>query len=356
MPARLPHRVLVVAFSSQPPLAEAVAAAFGRRGVSTRIFHSWPCNTLFDRLIIHPVNHWAHNLRLVSKGVDLFQGHPKSHKEHRSRELLRLFREFQPDLVLLTGVQRFTPEVLPELQRSSPVFFWFTESEKRFGEIETELTHCHRAYFISTAALEEARRRGFERVRLLQHCLDKSQFYPLDLPKIYDWCFVGQWHERRQQYVEGLAKVSRNFVLYGTRWRKRNWRQPALWRRIRGRGIWGEPLTRLYNQTRVVINISVWGAEHQGGAGVNMRLLEVPACGACLLSDYSRDAALLLTPEQEFVSAASLPEMQERLRDLLADDQKRRRIAQAGYQRAVRSRSYDDLVEHLCRDWAAADW
>jgi spore maturation protein CgeB len=329
-----------------------VAAAFERLGVETRIFYSWPCNTWYDRWVIHPINHWAHNLRLVPKSHNLFAGHPKSHKEWRSRELVRICRDFQPDLAIITGVQRFKQEALKELHDQTKVFFWFTESEERFGEVIAELPFYLQVYAMSSASLEQARNCGVPEASLLQHAVDTALFRPLDLPKVWDWCFVGQWHERRQQYVEGLKEVSKNFIIYGSRWRKHNLGNPALLLRIRGTGIWGEELIRLYDQTRVVVNISVWGDETKGGSGVNMRLLEVPACRACLLTDYSRDAASLLVPDQEFVSADSLEDMQLKLAALLEDDEKRRRIAQAGYEKAAGIRSYDDLVDQICRDWA----
>ncbi len=351
MAGSLSRRVLIVWYNPQPPLAESLAAAFARRGAETRIFYSWPCNTLYDRYVIHPVNHYAHVLRLVPKSVNLFEGHPKSHKEWRSKKLLDVYRDFKPDLVLIAGVQRFKPETLKELFETSTVFFWFTESEKRFPEIAGELPYYHHFYAISSASVERARKSGCQASSLLQHALDPALFHPMEMPQIYDWCFVGQWHPRRQHYVEGLAQVSKNFVIYGPRWRKHNYFKPSVFVRIKGREIWGEKLLKLYNQTKVVINISVWGDETKGGHGVNMRLLEVPACRACLLSDYARDANMLLTPEQEFVSAGSLPEMQAKLAELLADEERRRRTAQLGYKRVSRLRTYDDLVEEISADW-----
>ena len=102
-----------------------------------------------------------------------------------------------------------------------------------------------------------------------------------------------------------------------------------------------------------MINVSVWSEEDKGGTGVNLRLLEVPACRTCLLTDYSRDAQRLLTPGQDFVSAASLPEMQRKLSELLADEGLRRQIAQQGYAKASQVRNYDHFVAQICADWAA---
>lgn len=348
-----PQRVLIVANDNKPPTAEGLAAAFGRRGIRASLFYSRSHNSLYDRLVIHTVNHYAHTLRLAPKTVDLFEGHPFSHKEVRCRELLRQSRAFAPNLVLLLRGIRYKPETLRELGQISALFCWYTESEDRFPEIEPELPLYRHIYFFSSRSLELARQRGFQNVGLLQHAVDTSRFYPLKVRKKYDWSFVGTWHERRQRYIEGLKEVSSNFVIYGPNWRRSNFRNPSLWLRIRGEGIWGEPLTRLYNQTRVVVNISVWGKEQQKGGGVNMRLLEVPACRACLLTDDSQDAEFLLTPGEDFASASSLPEMQRKLAELLADEELRNRMAANGFARASRVRTYDHLVEEIIRDWAA---
>ncbi|MDI6854593.1 MAG: glycosyltransferase [Deltaproteobacteria bacterium] len=351
LPEKLPRRVLIVTQVDKPPLAAAIADAFRSRGMETRVFYSWLCNTWFDRLVIRPANHYARTLRLIPKSQNLFQGHPKSHKEWRSRQAIELCRDFKPELILITGVQRFKPEVLEEFQATGAVFYWFTESETRFHEIEHELPYYDHIYCISSLSMKQARSLG-RSTSLLLHAVNTFEFHPLNLPKIYDWCFVGQWHPRRQEYAEGLAEVSKKFAIYGPRWRRRTWNKPALWLGIKGKGIWEEKLNRLYNQTKVVINISVWGDEKKGSHGVNMRLLEVPACRTCLLSDYASDAQKLLVPDREFVSAATLPEMQAKLAELLHDDKKREEIAAAGYQKATTVRTYGHLVAEICTDWA----
>lgn len=175
----------------------------------------------------------------------------------------------------------------------------------------------------------------------------------MDIKKKYDWCFVGSWNERRQKYIEGLAEVSRNFVLYGPSWPNLAFRKPYLWLRLKGEGIWGEKLTRLYNQTRVVINVSVWGDEHETAKGVNPRLLEVPTCRACLLTDFARDAEFLLIPGEDFASAATLPEMQGKLAWLIRDEKRRDQIARKGYEKATKVRTYDDLVAQVCDTWGS---
>lgn len=350
MSDNFPRKVLLVGNCDRPPVMSAIARALDRLGVAHRHLYSQLCNTYFDRFIIHPVNHYARVLRLKPKHLDLFEGHPKSHREHRNRELLRLVADYRPDLVWLIRGLKFKPETLEIISRQTRLFCWYTESETRLGEIEAELPYYHHLYFISSRGVEWANELGYRSASLLQHAVDTAQFHPMDLPKRYDWCFVGQWHARRQHYVEGLAEVSRNFVIYGPRWLKRLWRRPALWLKVRGTGIWGEALNRLYNQTKVVINVSVWAQEKETGAGVNLRLLEVPACGACLLTDLTRDAARLLTPEVHFVGASSLPEMQARLAELLKDEQKRESIARQGYEAAFRVRTYDTLVAQVLED------
>jgi spore maturation protein CgeB len=353
MPTNFPDRVLIVSYGPNPPLAESMAAAWKNLGSDTAIFHSWLCNTRFDRFLIHPINHYARVLRLVPKNTNLFEGHPKSHKEWRSRQLLNLALEFKPDLLIITGIQRFKLDILEKLSALTTVFYWFTEAETRFQEIVPDLPYYHQIYFFATAALSRAQDLGYKNLGFLPPAVDTNRFRPLAETLRYDWCFVGQWHQRRQVYVAALAEVSKNFVIYGSRWRKHTWRQPEIFLRVKGRGIWGDDVVRLYNQTRVVINISVWGSGSQGGTGANSRLVEVPACRACLLSDYNPDAELLLEPGKDFVGAQNLQEMQASLQELLGNPQKRQQIAASGYQKAKTVWSYNDLVAQLAADWRA---
>lgn len=346
-----PKRVVIVVNIPRPPVGQGLARAFEAQGSETRVFMSHLVNTRFDRYIIHNLNHLAHNLRILPKGVNFFEDHPQSHKEYRNRKFLELCREFRPDLVFLTRGLRFKLETLAALREFTTLFCWHTESESRFGEIEPELPYYHHTYFFSSLSLERARALGYANTSQLLHALDTSLFYPLGLPKIYDWCFVGQWHPRRQRYCEGLSQVSRNFVIYGPRWRKKVYRIPGLWRRIKGWELWGEALNRLYNQSRVAINISVWGDKPGETHGANMRLLEIPATGTCLLTDHTSDAERLLIPGEEFVAAASLEDMQEQLAALLADTDRREGIASQGCRKASHIRTYDHMVAEIAAEW-----
>jgi spore maturation protein CgeB len=346
-----PQRVIIVVNIPRPPVGEGLARAFASQGSDPKVFMSHLVNSPFDRYLIHTVNHLAHNLRILPKGVNFFEDHPLSHKEYRNRKFLELCREFRPDLVFLTRGLRFKVETLAALREFTTVFCWHTESESRFPEIVPELPYYHHTYFFSSLSLKQAQELGFTNTSLLLHALDTSLFYPLGLPKVYDWSFVGQWHPRRQRYLEGLARVSRNFAIYGPRWRKNLYRQPMMWRRVKGRELWGAALNRLYNRSRVAVNISVWGDQPGESHGANMRLLEIPATGACLLTDHASDAARLLTPGEEFVDATSLEDMQDQLDALIRDKARREQIARQGCQTASHIRTYDHMAADIAADW-----
>jgi spore maturation protein CgeB len=346
-----PQRVVIVVNIPRPPVGAGLARAFEALGSQTRIFMSHLVNSRFDRYLIHNLDHLGHNLRILPKGVSFFEGHPLSHKEYRNRKFLELCREFKPDLVFLTRGLRFKVETLAALREFTTLFCWHTESEGRFPEIVPELPYYHHTYFFSSLSLANARELGFANTSLLLHALDTSLFYPLGLPKVYDWSFVGQWHPRRQRYLEALAAVSGNYALYGPRWRKKVYRHPGMWWRVKGWEIWGADLNRLYNQTRVAVNISVWGDRPGESHGANMRLLEIPATGACLLTDHAADAGRLLTPGEDFVAAGGVEEMQQTLAELLADPDRREAIARRGCEKASQIRTYDHMAGEIVADW-----
>lgn len=342
-----PERILI-AYSSKPPIIEYLKRSFGRLGIDSQGFHA-DDNTWFDRYVIHHVNKQAHNLRIVPKGKDLFSGHRLAHMNYRSAGLLNAVREYSPDLVLVIRGLRFREDVLKEIRPASRLYGWWIEREERMEEALREMGLFDHYFFMNSACVDEGVRRGFgAKVSLLHHAVDTAEFHPVDTAKRYDWCFVGNWSEKRQGFIEQALGVSPNAAIYGRKWKKKNLFNISVLRAHRGAYIEGPELTRLYNESRVVLNITNWGfGEGEKRSGVNMRVLEVPACRACLLTDGSRDLKKLVTPSKHMVVYDGLDDFSSKLKALMADESRCIAIAQAGYDHVVENFTYDHAARAI---------
>jgi spore maturation protein CgeB len=162
-----------------------------------------------------------------------------------------------------------------------------------------------------------------------------------------DFSFVGLWSKKRQEYIEAALEVSGNGAIYGPKWYAKTFRDARLRRIVKGRYIEGEPLARLYNRTKVVINVTNWGAA-TGRSGMTMRLFEVPACGSFLLTDHSLEIAQVITPGEHLETFSDLDEFREKLRRYLALDAERERIAAQGRAHVAAHCTYDHTVARIC--------
>jgi glycosyltransferase involved in cell wall biosynthesis len=337
---------VVIAYSSRPPTIEYLKAAFARRGVEARAVFADE-NTWFDRLVIHRVNKLAHNFRLMPKSRNLFENHPLSHMNFRSARLRSAIRAYDPDLVFVIRGLGYRPWAADGARKK---FGWWVEADERVAEAMQEVARYDRYFFINSASVEVAKRAGYGHTSYLPHAVDPSVFRPLpDVRKDIDFCFVGSWSQKRQKHLEAALDVSRNGAVYGKKWWRKTFNDARLWRIVKGRYIGGEALVRLYNRSKIVINVTEWGAG--AGArrsGMTMRLFEVPATGSFLLTDFSVDMGLSVTPGVHVETFSDLSDFQKKLRFYLDNPDARERIATQGMAHVRAHCTYDAMVEKLC--------
>ncbi len=338
------RRVLIVYFS-RPPIIDYLKRAFSGRGVEARGFFSDE-NNWFDRYVIRPINKTAHNFRIIPKQRFLFENHPLCQLRYRNRRLLEEVNSFRPELVLIIRGYRYLPETLAEVRRKCLLFGWWIEREEGAEEALSEAPLFDHYFFLHSALVEEARKRGLENIGHIHHSVDTTVFRPLGVSKIYDWCFVGGWSKKREAFLESAASVSTEAALYGPRWKKRLASGSLLRGVLKGESIWGEDLVRLYNESRIVINHTNWGPG-EGRSGTTMRVLEGAACGALVLTDGSTDLASLVRPGRDVVLYEDMEDLGRKLSGLLGDEKRRKRIASSGMKRVREKFSYLDIVDRI---------
>ncbi len=344
-----PSRVLIV-YSSTPPIIRYFQRAFARAGIETDYLLA-DDNTWFDRWIIHRVNKWAHSLRIYPKTQFAFTDHPLAHKNFRSAELSRKLESFQPQLVLLIRGISYNHDVLGKVPC---LFGWWVEREERVPEALREINLFDWYFFMNRSCVETAHAQGFINSSYLSHSVDPAAFHPIPgSEKKFDMCFVGNWSPKRQEYLEAALKVSTNIVIYGRKWRKKNLFNRSLFHCVKGTYIEGEDLNRLYNASRIVLNVTNWGkGEGAKRSGMNMRVLEVPATGSFLLTDGSRELSEFLVAGEHIAVYEGLDDFSRSIRFWLDRPEARARIAEQGARHVVARFSYDRLVDEILQRYA----
>lgn len=338
---------VLIAYSRRPPIIDYLKRAFGEKGVEAEGFYA-DDNSWFDRYVIHHVNKTAHNLRILPKSKDLFKEHRLAHLNYRSDGLMERFKEFSPELVLIIRGIRFRQDVLREIGKKAALFGWWIEKEERMNEAFKEAGLFDHYFFMNSSCVEEGRKKGLTHVSLLHHSVDPAVFRPVEAEKEYDWCFVGSWSPKRQTLIERALKVSKKGAIWGPKWLKNNLFNVSIHRAVKGAYIDGQALVDLYNSTRVVLNITNWGfGEGEKRSGMNMRVLEVPACGALLLTDGSKDLKSIVTPGAHVVLYSSPDEFASSLSHYIDNDKEREAIGLEGRRHVAGRYTYSHVANEI---------
>jgi spore maturation protein CgeB len=141
---------------------------------------------------------------------------------------------------------------------------------------------------------------------------------------------VGGYNPRRGELVERLLDLPLEIC---GKWGRQARFRPRLKRHIRARGVWGEALLRLYNRSKIVLNITNWDPARY--PALNQRVFDVPATGAFLLTDYSPELAEHFRIGEEIVCYRDADELRDQARHFLAHERERESIARRGYERAL---------------------
>lgn len=100
-------------------------------------------------------------------------------------------------------------------------------------------------------------------------------------------------------------------------------------------------LPKLYNASRINLNIT----RPQAKTGLNMRVFDILACGAFLVSDYRRDMAELFELGRDVICYHTRDELSELVKYFLDHPRERESIAKNGRERILKDHKYENRID-----------
>lgn len=343
-------RVLISYFFGKEtiPLGASCAAGFRELGWDVHCFNS-QAESPVDRYFLKWINKFIRMFGLRS--VDVSRNTPWSNHNYRQRQLEKAVADFRPDVLLVIRGNSFDAEVIRRLKDRYAIRHtagWWVKDPRAGNEMQEDARIYDHYFCIHRFGYDEK-----DNIHYLPALgVDRALYRPLPGEKTcrHEVVFVGGWSPRRQEFVEKLLDLP--LEIYGPGWRKRrNWFNPRLREKVKANRIWGEDLITLYNQAKIVLNISSWDP---GRSGLNLRVFDVPATGAFLLTDHSAELAQHFEPGRELETFASPEELRQKVILYLAHDQEREAIAQAGYRKVLSFESYTDRMKALLEEIGAS--
>ncbi len=155
---------------------------------------------------------------------------------------------------------------------------------------------------------------------------------------------VSGWNARRQQWMSAL--IDAGVPIYGSKeWVRHNADNVQALPYIHPEGCWGEALTRLYNRVSIGLNIQGWDPQLDGCC--NLRVFDIPACGALLLAEYSEELAEYFSLGAEADSFRCPEELIDKVNYYQRHQDVMERMARAGFSRVQRLPTYADRARQL---------
>lgn len=336
-------RILVSYFFGKDtiPLGASCAAGFRELGWDVYCFNS-QVESRVNRYLLK----WVHRLSRMFgfRSVGAASRSPWENHNYRQRQLEKAVAAFRPEVLLVIRGNSFDPEVIRRLKDRygirHTVGWWVKDPRSTNEMLEDSRIYDH--YFC-------IHRFGYGEQDNIRHLpalgVDKAVYRPIPGEKSYrhEVVFVGGWSRRRQEMMEALLDLP--VEIYGPGWcKRRNGSDRKLRSKVRANRIWGDDLVALYNHAKIVLNISSWDPQR---TGLNLRVFDVPATGAFLLTDHSEELAQHFELKRELDSFSTPQELREKIIHYLSHESERVQIAKAGCERASQLESYTQKMQNL---------
>jgi hypothetical protein len=312
------------------------AAAFSRIGID--ILHLSP--------YAHLPPHWAPWLNITGgSGIDRFV----------ARGLSKQIGERSFDLALVDCGDVVGPAALNVIRRAAPVIVNYNADNPFLNPSPERLrwTIFHRAlphYDLAIGARRDGieammAARGARRIDTIWQCADEVVHRPLTLTQeerhhwSSDVVFVGTWMPGRGAFMARLVEKGVPLAIHGSRW-KRAPEYRLLRPFIRSDYLEGADYTRAIAGAKIALVLL-------NGANADLhttRSVEIPAIGTAMCAPQTRHHRQLYRQDEEAVFFDGPDDCAEICKQLLADGDRRRKIADAGHRRTFANRTYNEVL------------
>lgn len=275
-----------------------------------------------------------------------------------NKDLIEATSRFRPDILLIVKGALVSPKILQEIKAKIGPYLVNYATDDPFNPRNTtpQLIKGIPYYdlYVSTkrAIMDDVKKAGCQNVIFVPFGYKPTLHFP-ESPKTdeekgkftSDVVFIGGCDEDRIPYLEALLKSipNLNLHLYGGYWN----RYPIFRKYYCGLA-YGRDFRLALGGTKIAINF-VRRANRDGHV---MRTFEIPACGAFMLAERTKEHLELFEEDKEAAYFGSKQEFVEKVKYYLSHDDERDIIARAGHEKAISQvHTYLDrlrkIIEHV---------
>ncbi len=288
-----------------------------------------------------------------------------------NRALLAEASVVKPHLFVAVKGTFVTRETIQQLRQSGVVCYCFYPDVSFFaygGNLPRALPEYDWIFTTKSFGPRDLRDAlGMHNSSFLPHAYDPEVHIPRRVtPELLkflgaDVCFVGSWSLKKQSLLEGLVqrRPKLKIRIWGNSWdrlpRKSVLRQVAAFKPINGIGY-----ASAISCSKINLGLLI---EQMRGASsgdlITSRTFHIPACGGLMLHERTSDLLKIFKEGESCVCFEGLDELVAKVDELLANDSRRKAIAECGRRVVVSAHSWDhrarSILDHFISAHAKED-
>ena len=266
--------------------------------------------------------------------------------------LLELVNTYKPDILLVLCGENILPETLTRIRKGLNITTvnWFHDtllSPLRKELIQNALPFYNYLFVVDSLDVLKHLELKVENIYTLALGCEPQVHKRIKLSEkeknMYgsDIAFVGTVTLERERILEKLAEF--NMKIWG-RWQRESPRLKGCYQK---KDVYTEEAVKIYNASKIVLDIhSLFGIEKEI-FNVTPRLFEVPASGAFLLTNSSLQVGSFYELNHEIAVYHDVEELKRLIRYYLAHEKERQDMAQRAFVRAHREHTYLQRLKTL---------
>jgi spore maturation protein CgeB len=265
-------------------------------------------------------------------------------------------KEFKPDFILHTK-DELPPKILQELSKFTKVIQWYPDPV--IPEWLPPYVRASDIFFTMSEGLVEEFKKFNPNVFWLTQAFEPSffeikQIIPEDIRTFSaDVTFVGnlgskpQYLQRRES-LERIIKEGFQLKWWGPRIPRKLSTIPLILRKLGrsygGKFVWGEEYAKVAKLSKIFL---AFDSMPHIRKSMSARMYTAVGCGAFYMCQHVDGIEEVIEPDREIITFHSEDEMIDKIKYYLPEEEKRKKIAEAGRQRVFKEHTYEVRLKEM---------
>ncbi len=272
-----------------------------------------------------------------------------------NKMLKKQVEDWNPDLVLVLKGELIKNETIRYIKNKLDIKIinWFPDFPYDIGASQSqfsEIASSYDCFFVSFGdTIQELNDLSDCRIEFMPFACDPSVHRSINLTEGEkkelgcEISFVGAMYPNRVAILQNLTMY--NLKIWGPRWKQV--RNKVLKKMYIGDYAYSEIMVKIFNASKININVHKVDVETIEKSGVNMRLFEIAGSGGFQLTDYRLEIPDLFKIGKEVVCYTDENDLKELVNYYLNNPDERKKIASAAQNRAYKEHTYKHRMDRL---------